>query len=191
MENENSKEVIIKNAISLFAKKGYEGVGVQEICQQSGITKPTLYYFFKNKEGLLQAIADSKGQELFSVLQEASIYKHDFIKSLTDILTAEITFASGNPDFFNLHIVLLNAPAASEEKAVYCGLENKINQLFLDFFKKSSAEFGNMAGKESLYSKLFHNNVLAIALSSANGKMIPDDQILYQIIHSFVYGVAN
>jgi len=81
--NDNSKEVILNAAILLFSQKGYEGVGVQEICEHAGITKPTLYYFFKSKQGLLQAIADSKGAELLQKVSDAAVYEHDFIKSLT------------------------------------------------------------------------------------------------------------
>ncbi len=191
MENENSKEEIMKNAIILFAKKGYAGVGVQEICESSGITKPTLYYFFKNKQGLLQAIVDSKGKELFDLLSNAAEYQHDFILSLTKILTADINFACKNRDFFNLHSVLLNAPKDSEEKSVYLPLEEKLDKLFLKFFQDSATEFGNMRGKEALYAQLFHKNILSVALSCANRKLKADDQAIYQIIHSFVYGVAN
>lgn len=45
-------ERILHEAWALFQAKGYRGVSVDEICQQSKITKPTLYYYFHNKEDL-------------------------------------------------------------------------------------------------------------------------------------------
>ena len=189
--NDNSKDDILNTAIRLFSQKGYEGVGVQEICDNAGITKPTLYYFFKSKQGLLQAIADSKGAELLQCLNDAAVYEHDFLKSLTRILTAAIDFAVAYPAFFNLHSVLLNAPGNAETEAVYAPLKKRFDSVLADFFIKSANEFGNMRGKEELYSILFHNNVISVALLCVQNKLPRDDQTIYRIVHSFVYGVAS
>ena len=188
--NDNSRDEILNTAIRLFSQKGYEGVGVQEICDNAGITKPTLYYFFKSKQGLLQAIADSKGAELLQRLNDAAVYEHDFLKSLTRILTAVIDFAVENPDFFNLHSVLLNAPGNAETEAVYAPLKKRFDSVFAEFFIKSANEFGNMRGKEELYSILFHNNVISVALLCVQNKLPRDDQTIYRIVHTFAYGVA-
>ena len=189
--NDNSKNEILNTAIRLFSQKGYEGVGVQEICDNAGITKPTLYYFFKSKQGLLQAIADSKGAELLQRLSDAAVYEHDFLKSLTRILTAAIDFALAHPDFFNLHSVLLNAPGNAETEAVYAPLKQRFDSVFAEFFIKSANEFGNMRGKEELYSILYHNNVISVALLCVQHKLPRDDQTIYRVIHSFVYGVSS
>ena len=182
--NDNSRDAILNTAIRLFSQKGYEGVGVQEICENANITKPTLYYFFKSKQGLLQAIADSKGAELLQKLERAAAYEHDFLKSLTRILTAAIDFALAHPDFFNLHSVLLNAP-------VYAPLKKRFDSVFSEFFIKSAHEFGNMRVKEALYSILYHNNVISVSLLCVRQKLSGDDQTIYRIVHGFVYGVAN
>ena len=50
-DHENA-ERILQDGWELFQQKGYRGVSVDEICQQCGITKPTLYYYFKDKENL-------------------------------------------------------------------------------------------------------------------------------------------
>ena len=117
------KELIIENAIRLFSQKGYEAVGVQELCDVSGITKPTLYYYFKSKAGVLEYIANTIGEELFSRIQSALTYNHDFIKGLTDVLKAEINFAVENTAFFDLHCTLLNSPENSEQRNIYSQMQ--------------------------------------------------------------------
>lgn len=188
MEN---KDFIVENSIKLFSKKGYETVGVQEICEVSKITKPTLYYYFKSKAGLLQYIADTKGDELLKIIQNALTYNHDFIKGLTDVLKAEINFARENVSFFNLHCTLLNSPEDSEQKNIYASVINNIQNCFDDFFISSCNEFGNMKGKEKLYATLFHNNVVSTAVLISKEKMEYSEETIYQIIHSLVYGMAN
>lgn len=45
-------ERILAEAWNLFQSKGYRGASMDELCLRSGITKPTLYYYFRNKETL-------------------------------------------------------------------------------------------------------------------------------------------
>lgn len=188
MEN---KDLIIENAIKLFSQKGYEAVGVQELCEVSGITKPTLYYYFNSKAGVLEYIVNTKGAELLSKIQTALTYNHDFIKGLTDVLKAEICFAVENRTFFDLHCTLLNSPENSEQKNIYSKNISEIQKSFDHFFSASCNEFGNMQGKENLYAKLFHNNVVSTAILIAKGELEYSEEIIYQIIHSQVYGMAN
>ena len=49
--NENA-ERIVREAWELFQLRGYRGTSVAELCERCGITKPTLYYYFHDKETL-------------------------------------------------------------------------------------------------------------------------------------------
>ena len=191
MESDNSKKSILRAALELFSVKGYDAVGVQEICDAAGITKPTLYYFFKSKQGLVEAIVDEWGVELLRSVKDAAVYQRDFIKGLTNILTAQIIFAKENPMFFRFHVGLLNAPNDSEARSVYAPVIKKLDSCIDSFFLQSAAEFGNMRGKEKLYALLFRNTVQTVAFQCVQRKLKSDDQMIFQIVHSFVYGVAS
>ncbi len=43
---------ILDQAWTLFQSKGYRGVSMDEVCRRCQITKPTLYYYFQDKETL-------------------------------------------------------------------------------------------------------------------------------------------
>lgn len=49
--NENA-ERILAEAWEMFQQRGYRGVSTNELCERCGITKPTLYYYFHDKETL-------------------------------------------------------------------------------------------------------------------------------------------
>lgn len=51
-----TKATIFKAAARLFAEKGYNGVSMREISERSGVTKPTIYYYFGNKEGIYRTL---------------------------------------------------------------------------------------------------------------------------------------
>ena len=67
----DNREAIINSALKLFCRRGYDAVGVQEIVDQAGITKPTLYYYFGSKQGLLKEILRTNSEILEKMLQEA------------------------------------------------------------------------------------------------------------------------
>ena len=57
MENRmTTKERILDSALTLFAEKGYDGVGVDLIAEKAGIKGPSLYKHFKGKEEILDTL---------------------------------------------------------------------------------------------------------------------------------------
>ena len=51
-----NQRIIIKAAIKVFARKGYDGTRIAEIAKVSGLPKPNIYYYFKSKEAIYRAI---------------------------------------------------------------------------------------------------------------------------------------
>lgn len=66
----NSSTRILDAALVLFSKKGYEATSTREICELAGITKPTLYYFFNNKEGIYRALVRTAFEDYERVIDE-------------------------------------------------------------------------------------------------------------------------
>lgn len=57
MSENEVRERILCEATSLFARKGYGSTTVREVVEAAGVTKPSLYYWFENKEALfLEAV---------------------------------------------------------------------------------------------------------------------------------------
>ena len=46
------RDRLLTGAADLFTRKGYNGTTVREIVAFAGVTKPVLYYYFRNKEGI-------------------------------------------------------------------------------------------------------------------------------------------
>ena len=55
-QNLSTKQRILLEAEKLFAVKGFEGTGIEEIAGNVGIRKSVIYYHFKNKEQILQTM---------------------------------------------------------------------------------------------------------------------------------------
>lgn len=46
------RERLLAGAAELFTRKGYSATTVREIVERAGVSKPVLYYYFRNKEGI-------------------------------------------------------------------------------------------------------------------------------------------
>jgi TetR/AcrR family transcriptional regulator len=47
-----ARKRLLSAALELFTRKGYAATSVREIVEVAGVTKPVLYYYFGNKEGI-------------------------------------------------------------------------------------------------------------------------------------------
>jgi len=52
----STRERLMRAATELFSQKGYAATSVREIVTAAGVSKPVLYYYFKNKEGIYHEI---------------------------------------------------------------------------------------------------------------------------------------
>lgn len=56
LATQSTVKKIILIASDLFARKGYRATRLDDIAQEMGMTKPALYYYFKNKHQILLSI---------------------------------------------------------------------------------------------------------------------------------------
>lgn len=52
-KNKLSKDAILDKAKELFSKKGYSGTTINDLTSIFGVSKPSIYYYFKNKMEIL------------------------------------------------------------------------------------------------------------------------------------------
>ncbi|MDW7739693.1 MAG: TetR family transcriptional regulator [Bacillota bacterium] len=69
MVRDEAKERIIKASIALFSEKGYDGTRVNEISEAAKVNKALIYYYFKNKEAILDYLLEN----LFNDIKELAM----------------------------------------------------------------------------------------------------------------------
>lgn len=70
---ENTKEVIIYQALSLFSDRGYEGVTMRDIASGVGIKASSLYNHFKNKEDIFNSIIEEMSRRYEEMIKKMQI----------------------------------------------------------------------------------------------------------------------
>ena len=80
---EIARSNILKASIKVFSKKGFHGTTMNEIAKEVGVSKGTLYTYFKSKEDILNEIWILSGQ---NILDLKNTYKgRDFIDVLEEL----------------------------------------------------------------------------------------------------------
>ncbi len=62
------RQKILEAAISLFAKKGYTGVGVREIAKIANVNVSMISYYYNGKVGILKTIMEDFFEHYFEIL---------------------------------------------------------------------------------------------------------------------------
>src|SRR5450756_543408 len=60
---------ILDAALRVFAARGYGATRLEDVAAAAGVTKGTIYYYFKNKEDILDRLVASRNQEVFADLK--------------------------------------------------------------------------------------------------------------------------
>ena len=68
---EDQRDLILDRAAALFARGGYPGTSMNQVAEACGLSKATLYHYYKDKYALLVSIADSHVTRLQGIVREA------------------------------------------------------------------------------------------------------------------------
>jgi AcrR family transcriptional regulator len=97
-----SKEKIIKAAIKVFSAKGYDGATMDEIARASRLTKPMIYYHFKNKKDLYLYLLESHTERFYSRLQDILTAPCDHLQILSMLIDYYDESFRTNPEMLQL-----------------------------------------------------------------------------------------
>lgn len=73
---EERRNEILDAANELFAQKGFDGTSTNDILEKVGIARGTLYYHFKSKEDIMDALIERYSVRLIGAAQEIAADKN-------------------------------------------------------------------------------------------------------------------
>lgn len=144
------KDRLLDEALLLFARRGVDSVGVQEIVEAAGVTKPTLYHHYGSKEGLVKAVVDRGFTVLHRALDGLGPYDRDLPWYLERQAAIWLEVVAFQPDWFRVELSLTFLPADNPASTlVRPGLlqvASRMEALFIE----AAAQHGNMRGRHRL-----------------------------------------
>ncbi len=202
MGTDNSKNVILEKALTLFSGHGYDGTGIQDITTAAGVTKPTLYYFFGSKDGLFEAVWEINFPLLETPLQQCCVYenhitdyKNDVFGQLVRIALVFFHYVQQHGDFYRLMMETVYAPPESKSASLSTAYFRRMYALLEQFFTGAAVAHGNMAGKALPFAIGFLaqiNAYIATWLALREGEAQRpnlDEACAQQLVKQFMHGI--
>ena len=191
----DNKEVLLQVALDLFHAKGYDAVGIQEIVDKAGVTKPTLYYYFGSKKGLLQYLLESG----YKILQQDIAAVVEVDEKLPDILyqiaRKFFNFASSHEKFYLFMLSLF-----------YSGRENEAFQMVLPFienyygyivsvFERDTSLRGDTTQRRMYavgVTGVLNHHIMVASYGLLENEMFEiSDETTREVVRQFLYGIYS
>jgi AcrR family transcriptional regulator len=182
---------ILENALKLFSARGYDAVGVQEIAEAAGITKPTLYHYFGSKEGVLDALLATNMAKLYDYVEEAVNYYGNLPLTLNRIAACYFQFAGENHLFYRMLLSMWFAPSDSTAFKAVAEVNEKQQRLLEDLFIRAAQEHGNMRGRHRAYAATFLGMIHTYIGLALNRYTDFSDELTHQAVHQFMHGIFS
>jgi AcrR family transcriptional regulator len=114
--------VILEGAMQEFMASGYAAASMDRIAAAAGVSKPTLYNYFQDKEGLfialIKKLVESKFQHLFTPQQQRPVIPPGNSKIFLRQLAERVVNNTANePQFLNFMRIILGESGRFPELA--------------------------------------------------------------------------
>src|SRR5687767_2213713 len=90
----------------VIARKGMAAATMQEIAEEAGVAKGTIYLYFRDRDELVERTFETAMEKLFVRADEALDRDIPFEDKLRAVMSAQLEFFSQNREFFRLYLSL-------------------------------------------------------------------------------------
>lgn len=187
----DNREKLLECATNLFYEKGYDAVGVQEIVEKAGMTKPTMYYYFKSKYGLLENILESYFEPYLKRLEVAAEYRGDIPSTLHRTCREQLKIALENRKMYMFAFSLMYSARENDTYQAVRPYMVRINEIIVKIFNDASEKLGNMNGRQQQFASGFEGiiNYYLMYYFETDCQDTDTDEISMNLVKQFMYGI--
>ncbi len=132
--SKEEQDQVMEAALDEFSQKNYDSASINQIIQNAGISKGSMYHYFQNKEDLymhmLTEVMAEKTKFLQTALQKAGkpVQELDFFENLAFQMEVGIKFAQEKYRYHMIGLHLQNMPESSLKERVWGRLKVAFDQ---------------------------------------------------------------
>src|SRR5947209_13954110 len=97
-----SREKIVDGAIRAFGRFGLRRASMSDICDEAGLSRGTLYRYFKSKDQVLEAVGEHVDGTLRATLAEAVAASPEPARRLEIVLQALLDYRTAHPELMRI-----------------------------------------------------------------------------------------
>jgi AcrR family transcriptional regulator len=98
------EDTIAQAAKEVFAERGYQRATLEEIAQRAGMSKATIYLYYKNKDDLFLQVVEERVKATTAATAQAAATSKAPLAKLYDIVRDKMAFYERERDFFRIYL---------------------------------------------------------------------------------------
>ncbi|HEX8736553.1 MAG TPA: TetR/AcrR family transcriptional regulator [Pyrinomonadaceae bacterium] len=190
---EETKAHILEIAREQFFKKGYAATSINTIVDAADVTKPTVYYHFKNKEGLFAALVEEAYDRCYEHRSREVDENATTAEKIYQVVNADFNFCLSQPEL--LRFVLSMTFAVPEEHGIDVKTKHlRDYEFFYDLIEKG-IDAGELYCSDTGSAALALQGIIAVNIMSfLEMEHAPDflsPQRAREVTNIFLRGVVN
>lgn len=162
------KKAIMKKAFFLMARNGVKEISMRQIAQACDVTKPAIYYYFKDKEDLCYQLIKNRMEKYDNMLEEISSTRN--LKGTLLFLFSTYGYDFRNKDvlYFMMHV---NNFVMGDDrlKKKFLKLKNRSTQLIHSILEKAFKQGHITKKKEEIGFHLIMATLAHFIINSDHG----------------------
>ncbi|MEL6385354.1 MAG: TetR/AcrR family transcriptional regulator [Cyanobacteria bacterium J06626_18] len=121
---------ILNGALEEFLARGYAGTSMDRVAATAGVSKPTVYNHFQDKEGLFRALVQKIARERFQLKFNSESFQGPAEESLPRLLGKMVETVSANDQYYDFIRLVIGESGRFPELA----------RTFITYFSKPGFE---------------------------------------------------
>lgn len=190
---QQTKEHILEVARKEFFNKGFGAASINTIVDAADVTKPTVYYHFKNKEGLFSALVEESYARGYENRRKAVDENLPIDEQITQVVAADFDFCLKQPELVRFILAqTFNLPGESENDLTE--IHYRDYEFFRDLIKRGNMR-GDLNCADTVSAALALQGIIAVNIASFL-KMEHEADFLSpqrarEITEMFLHGINN
>ena len=113
-QREEARRAILDATEAILVEDGIELFSIRKLATRCGYTAPTIYHYFRDKDGLIDALLEERFSRLLQRVRRVAVGP-DQVENMREYGHAFLRFATSNPTFYR---VMLRGPSDGGERKI-------------------------------------------------------------------------
>jgi AcrR family transcriptional regulator len=144
VNHSDTRQLLLRAALKHFANSGYAATSVQHIVDDARLSKPALYYHFKDKAGLFQALVHEAHDARYRVLCAAAESHAGIRARLAAALTGLFAYFRENRELMRISFATMFAAPGEVPEDAACTEKCERNFEFVHSLMKAAQKKGEL-----------------------------------------------
>lgn len=114
-----TKNALLKAALSVFSRKGYQAAGLQEIAEEANVTRGAIYHHFGGKAEMFTTLVDEASKASGEVIGKAIAEGGSFLEVLQRVLVRSLQLLEEDARFREVKAMTLYKTGMVDELSEY------------------------------------------------------------------------